>query len=234
VAVYIRRSTELFRCLLRVFFEAHDGRARQKPSPYLSAARQEPNPTSRRSFYLKVGNLEHHAQVWSRARPLRPTRTASLPFETHANGFFLSSLNVRNPLLVRQAQGRFLRNLPRAFESGREVCSPASRKGAPPRASEWSRGGRGVVFSSVRVGMCEGAKRGEVCSPATCEVLFGARRWARARAGGRGRGGARSSARRDVLRVGVGEGAAAYRSTNRRRSDLFLGACRRGRRLGCL
>ena len=26
----------------------------------------------------------------------------SAPFETHANGFFITSLNVRNPLLVRQ------------------------------------------------------------------------------------------------------------------------------------
>ena len=31
-------------------------------------------------------------------------------------------------------------------------------------------------FSSVRVGVCEGAKRSELCSPETCEVLFGARR----------------------------------------------------------
>jgi len=95
-------------------------------------------------------------------------------------------------------------------------------------------------FSSVQVGVCEGAKRGEVFSPATCEVLFGsaarssARRRAEfssARAGGRGRGGARSAARRGVRRVGVGEGAAACRSTTRRRGDVFLGACRRGRRL---
>ena len=89
-------------------------------------------------------------------------------------------------------------------------------------------------FSSVRVGVCEGAKRGEVCNPATCGVLFDARRWARARAGGRGRGGARSSARRSVPHVGVGEGAAACSSTVRRRGDVFLGACRRGRRLGGL
>ena len=28
-------------------------------------------------------------------------------------------------------------------------------------------------FPSVRVGVCEGAKCGEIFSPATCEVLFG-------------------------------------------------------------
>ena len=54
------------------------------------------------------------------------------------------------------------------------------------------------------------------------------------RAGGRGRGGARSSARRGVPRVGVGEGAVACRSTTRRRGDVFLGACRRGRKFGGL
>ena len=78
---------------------------------------------------------------------------------------------------------------------GREACSPASRQGIPSRASEWSRGGRAAKFSSVQVGVCEGAKRSEVCSPATCEVHFGsaarsaARRrdkFSQARAGGRG------------------------------------------------
>ena len=57
-----------------------------------------------------------------------------------------------------------------------------------------------MKFPSVRVGVCEGAKCGEIFSPATCEVLFGARRWARALAGG---------LKRVVRRVGVGEGAAA-------------------------
>jgi len=63
-------------------------------------------------------------------------------------------------------------------------------------------------------------------------VLFGARRWARARAGGRGRGGAQSAARRGARSIGVGEGAAACRSTTLR--HVFFGACRRGRRLGGL
>jgi len=31
----------------------------------------------------------------------------SAPFETHANGFFIASLNARNPLLVRKPRGGF-------------------------------------------------------------------------------------------------------------------------------
>jgi len=137
----------------------------------------------------------------------------------------------------------FLRAALATGRRGHKVCSPASRQVIPPHASEWSRGGRVAKFSSVRVGVCEGAKRGEDCGTATCEVLFGsaarsaARRRAKfssARAGGRERGGARSAARRGVRRVGVGEGTAACRSTTRRCGDVFLGACRRGRRLGGL
>jgi len=57
VAVYIRWMTELFRYLRRGF---KHGRERQKPPPYLSAARQEPSPTSGHlTFILKAGNLEH-------------------------------------------------------------------------------------------------------------------------------------------------------------------------------
>jgi len=58
-------------------------------------------------------------------------------------------------------------------------------------------------FSSARVGVGEGAKRGEVCSWATCEVLFGARRRARARRR------AIYSPARCSARVGVGESARA-------------------------
>ena len=59
-------------------------------------------------------------------------------------------------------------------------------------------------FSSVQVGVCKGAKRGEVCNPATCEVHFGcaarsaAQRRAKfssARAGGRGRASAGEGAK---------------------------------------
>ena len=58
--------------------------------------------------------------------------------------------------------------------------------------------------------MGEGAKRGKVCSPATCEVLFGARRRARAR-GREARqclqpGDVRSSLRR----AAAGEGTEAH------------------------
>ena len=162
-----------------------------------------------RSFNLMVGNVEHQdAQVWSRARPMRP--------------------------LVRQAPGRFPRHLARALASGVRSLKPGvMARHSPTRVGVVKKGSRGE-FSSVQVGVCEGAKRGEVYSPATCEVLFGARRWARARAGGRRRRGARFAARRGVRRVGMGEVAAACRSTTRRRGDVFLGACRRWRRLGCL
>jgi len=66
-------------------------------------------------------------------------------------------------------------------------------------------------FSSVRVGVCEGAKRGEVFGLATCEVLFGstarsaARRHAEfssARAGGRGRAPAGEGAEARDLQPG--------------------------------
>ena len=52
--------------------------------------------------------------------------------------------------------------------------------------------------------MGEGAKRGRACSPATCEVLFGAQRPPRAR-----RRTICSPARCSAARVGVGEGAGA-------------------------
>jgi len=58
-------------------------------------------------------------------------------------------------------------------------------------------------FSSAQAGVGEGAKRGEVCSQATCEVLFGARRRARARRR------TICSPARCLARVGVGEGAGA-------------------------
>ena len=135
------------------------------------------------SFILKVGSLEHQdAQVWSRAHPLRPTRTVS----------------------SRSREG--FRDILRAlWRRGREVCSPASRlgifrtrrgahgevffgasrrvrgrearrglqPGVTARYSSARVGGRVAKFSSVRVGVCEGTKRGGVCSPATCGVCGG-------------------------------------------------------------
>ena len=96
-------------------------------------------------------------------------------------------LNVRNPLLVRQAQWRISRHLPRALASGARDLQP----GVTARCS------------SARVGVGECAERGEVCSPVTCDVLFGARR--RARAWRR----EICSPARCSARVGVGEGAGA-------------------------
>ena len=49
----------------------------------------------------------------------------------------------------------------------------------------------------------QGAKRSEICSPATCGV--------------------------SSTRVGVGDGAVACRSIARRHGDVFFGECRRGR-----
>ena len=69
---------------------------------------------SLRSFNLEVGDLEtQDAQGWSRAHPARP----------HANGFFIVAQCSLNPLLMRQAQGRFSRHLPRALATalGRHV-----------------------------------------------------------------------------------------------------------------
>ena len=98
-----------------------------------------------------------------------------------------------------------------------EVLLGARRRGQ----EAW---GRVAKFSSVRVGVGEGAKRGEVCSPAICEVFFGAWRRARAR-------------RRTIFspawcsaRVGVGEGAGARGLAVRRRGEVSFGASRAGRR----
>jgi len=63
--------------------------------------------------------------------------------------------------------------------------------------------GRAAKSSSARVGVGEGAKCGEVCSPTTCEVIFGARQRLRAR-----RRTIFSPARCSA-RVGVDEGAGA-------------------------
>ena len=86
-----------------------------------------------------------------------------------------------------------------------------------------------VRCSLRRAAVGEGAKRDEVCSPATCGVLFGARRWARAR-----RRTIFSPARCSA-RVGVsGRRRWGARSAVRCRGDLFLGACRRRQRRGGL
>jgi len=181
--------------------------------PKRCTTRAKPHP---RSLNLKVGNLEYQdAQVWSRAHPLRPTRTVSSHFREGFRSIFRA-----------------------LWRRGREVCSPASRQGILPRAS----GGAWRIFFRCE-SACARARSGEVCSPATCEAFFGSAarsaaqrraKFSSERAGGRGRGGARSAARQGVPRVGVDEGAAACRSTTRRRGDVSLGACRRRRRLGGL
>jgi len=116
-------------------------------------------------------------------QPLAPGRASlvpSAPFETHAYGFFTF-------------QGGFSRHLPRALASGVRGLQPV----VTARYSSARVGGRVAKFffgASRRVrgreaqrGLQPGdvrsslRQRGEVCSPATCEVLFGARRRARAR-----------------------------------------------------
>jgi len=153
------------------------------------------------SFNLKVGSLEHQdAQVWSRAHPLRPTRTVSSRSREGFRGIFRA-----------------------LWRWGRKIYSLASRQGINPRAS-------GGAWRKIL--RCESA-----CARARSAARSAARRRAEfslARAGWRGRGGARYAARRGEPRVGVGEGAAACRSPTQRRGDVFLGACRRGRRLGGL
>ena len=67
-------------------FEAQGCRARLSPAPYLSTARQEPSPTSghltsRRAIWSprtrKVAPEPQGGLGWSRAHPMRPTRTVS-------------------------------------------------------------------------------------------------------------------------------------------------------------
>jgi len=77
--------------------------------------------------------------------------------------------------------------------------------------------GRVAKSFSARVGVGEGAKRGEVFSPATYEVFFGTRRRARARRQ------TICSPARCSARVGVGEGAVAWGSINFRRPGVPLG-----------
>jgi len=146
------------------------GRAwRQKKAPALPERCTARAKHHLRSLKLKVGSLEHQdVQVWSRAHPLRPTRTVSSR--------------------SRECFRDFLRAL---WRRGREVCSPASRQGI----LRTRRGAHGEVFfgasrrvrgREARRGLQPGdvrsslRQRGEVCSPATSEVLFGARRRARA------------------------------------------------------
>jgi len=106
---------------------------------------------------------------------------------------------------VWQAQWRLSRHLPRALASG-GAGSAAPRHGEVPLGAR-RRGkdawGRVAEFSLARIGVAEGAKRGEISSRATCEVLFGAQRRARARRH------TTCSPARCSARVGVGEGAGA-------------------------
>ena len=51
---------------------------------------------------LKEGNLEHQDALFFLCAILVP----SAPFETHASGFFTSSLNVRSPLLAQASTSR--------------------------------------------------------------------------------------------------------------------------------
>jgi len=125
---------------------------------------------------------------------------------------------------------------------GREVFSLASQQVAPPHAPAWARGAgaRGDLFDAAGVG--EGVKRSEICSPATCDAPFGARRRAKARRRticsparcsarvgvGEGALACRSTARHrgecSSARVGAGEGVVACGSTAWRRGDVFLSA----------
>jgi len=137
------------------------------------AARQEPSPTS--------GHLTLRQAIWSpRTCKVGPERTLRDPRERFFHG------RVKHPSFETRCWcGRprdGFRGIFRAlWRRGREVFSPASRRDVPPHASAWARdaGACGDFFGAVGVG--EGAKRSEICSPATCEVLFGARRRARAR-----------------------------------------------------
>ena len=130
-----------------------------------------------------------------------------------------------------------MRYLPRALASGAQGLQP----GVTARCSSARVGGRVAKFSSVRVGVCEGAKRGEVYSPATCEVHFGSA----AKSAARRRAKFPSAARQglqpgDVIsslrRAPVGEGA--RRRARARRGTICsparCSACRRGRRRGGL
>ena len=83
-----------------------------------------------------------------------------------------------------------------------------------PRCGQEARGGV-AKFPFARVGLGEGAKRGEV--PATCGVFFGALWWASAQ------GRTICSPTRCSARVGVGEGAVAWGSINFRRPGVPLG-----------
>ena len=79
-------------------------------------------------------------------------------------------------------------------------------------------------FPSVRVGVCEGAKCGEIFSPATCEVLFGSAArfvtWRRAkfssaRAGGRERAPAGEGVEAHDLQPGEVFGVSAWAKARR-------------------
>jgi len=154
-------------------------------------------------------------------------------------------LNVRNPLLVRQAQWRFSRPLPRASASGardlkpgvKARCSSArvgvgrSRGGAwrssLRRESAWARREArrdlnpcDVRNSPRRASAGEGAEAHDL-QPGE---VFGACRRGRRRFG--------VVAMCSSARIGVDEGAVACKSTAQRRGDVFLSACRRGLRRG--
>ena len=81
------------------------------------AARQEPSPTP--------GHLALRWAIWSpRTRKVGPVRTLRDPREWFLHLRVKRPFNVRNLLLVRQAQGRFSRQLPRALVSGTRGLQP--------------------------------------------------------------------------------------------------------------
>jgi len=121
-----------------------------------------------------------------------------------------------------------------APERSRVWGGGGARQGDPPRASEWPIGGHCRSFFRCESACARARSAARSAAQRRAKFSSAARWWAGARAGGRGRGGAQSAARRGVRRVGVGEGAAACRSTTKRCGDVFLGACRRGRKLGGL
>ena len=190
-----------------------------------------------RSLNLEVGNVEpQDVQGWSRAHPARLTRMVSsssreAPFERS------------KPVVGAADPGRI-------FEASSARFSVGGARSAARRHGE-------VVLRARRRGQ---EARGRVAISSAQSALLGARSTARsaprrcakvlsARVGGQGRGGARSTAQRDVrrvsawvmvrwppslqpgveatcssARVGVGESAVACRPTARRHSGVFLGA----------
>ena len=95
--------------------------------------------------------------------PGRASLVPSTPFETHANGFFLFETS----LLVRQAQGRFSKHLPRALASGARGPQPGvTARHSSARVGVVKRGGRYEVFFGASRSV--GAKLSMMCVNNVC------------------------------------------------------------------